>query len=57
MQIKFKLLKTTRTCYRFQSGEGPTMTTLYLKKDEVDRAGINPENGIVITVEEDKANA
>lgn len=54
LQIPFKLLKETKTCYRFEHKDKDNFTTLYLKKDQIDKAGINPQNGIVVTIEEDK---
>lgn len=57
MKIHFKLLKTTKTCYRFEHKNGDDLETLYLKKSALQEAGIDPKNGIVITVEEEKENA
>jgi hypothetical protein len=56
MKISFKYLKETKSCYRFEAGsrEGGDLTTLYLKKADIDAAGINPQCGIVVTVEEKK---
>ncbi len=54
MELKFKLLKETKTCYRFEHKEGANFITLYLKKAEVEKAGINANNGIVVHIEEDK---
>ncbi len=54
LKIKFKLKAETKTCYRFQSGEdrAENMITLYLKKIQVDQAGIDPKKGITVTVEQ-----
>lgn len=54
MKIKFKLRNETKNCYRFESGsrENDDLLTLYLKKSDIDAAGIDPKNGIVVTVEE-----
>lgn len=54
MRIKFTLKAETKTCYRFQNGEdrSPDMITLYLKKSQVDAAGIDPKKGIVVTIEQ-----
>lgn len=56
MKIKFVLKSETKTCYRFQSGEdrAADMLTLYLKKSQVDAAGIDPDKGITVTVEQTK---
>lgn len=52
MKINFKLKAETKTCYRFESGIRPDQITLYLKKTQVDGAGIDPTKGITVTVEE-----
>lgn len=54
LKIPFTLENETKTCYRFKHGsrEDGTLTTLYLKKVDVDGAGIDPKKGITITVEE-----
>lgn len=52
MEISFKLKNETKTCYRFESGTRPDQVTLYLKKAQVDAAGIDPQKGITITVEQ-----
>ena len=54
IKIKFNLKAETKTCYRFQAGEdrAADMITLYLKKSQVDEAGIDPKKGIVVTVEQ-----
>lgn len=57
MKIPFKFVKGTKTCYRFEHREGVEMETLYLKKTSVDKAGLDPRNGIIITIEEDHENA
>lgn len=56
MKLAFKLKNETKTCYRFESGARPDQITLYLKKNQIKEAGIDPEKGITITVEEDKTN-
>lgn len=55
LKINFSLKAETKTCYRFQSGEdrSPGMITLYLKKTQIDKSGIDPKKGIVVTVEQD----
>ena len=59
MKIKMKYLKDTKYCYVFSAGEPRTENhiTLYLKKKQVDAAGIDPQNGITVTVEEGGAEA
>lgn len=53
MQLKMKFRNATKTCYRFeQRDEAGNLTALYLKKTEVDAAGINPQKGITVTIEE-----
>jgi len=54
LEIKFTLKAETKTCYRFETGERPEQMTLYLKKAQVDAAGIDPKNGITVTVQESK---
>ncbi|HNW87750.1 MAG TPA: hypothetical protein PKJ47_12525 [Candidatus Limiplasma sp.] len=54
LEIKFTLKTETKTCYRFETGERPEQMTLYLKKTQVDAAGIDPKNGITVTVQESK---
>ena len=53
LKLKFSLKNETKTCYRLEAGsrEEGTLTTLYLKKADVDGAGIDPRDGVVITVE------
>lgn len=54
MKIKFTLKAETKTCYRFEAGQKPEQITLYLKKTQVNEAGIDPWKGITVTVEETK---
>ena len=54
MDINFTLKTETKTCYRFETGEKPEQMTLYLKKAQVDAAGIDPRKGITVTIEEAK---
>ena len=56
MKMNFALKNDTKTCYRFENKEGGQLTTLYLKKNQVDEAGIDPKKGIIITVEEDNTH-
>lgn len=53
MKLHMKYRNATKTCYRFeQRDEAGNLTTLYLKKSDVDKAGIDPQKGIVVTIEE-----
>ncbi len=58
MQLSMKFRNATKTCYRFeQRGDTGNLTTLYLKKADVDAAGIDPQKGITVTIREEKNNA
>ncbi len=59
MKIKMKYRKDTKSCYVFSAGEPRTEDhiTLYLKKRQVDAAGIDPQKGITVTIEEGGAEA
>lgn len=57
MKIHMHLHSTTKTCYRFERRDNGELITLYLKKKDIEEAGIDPKNGIIITVEEDTNNA
>ncbi|WNX84391.1 hypothetical protein RWV98_17730 [Agathobaculum sp. NTUH-O15-33] len=53
LKLDMTLKNETKTCYRFERGErGKDQMTLYLKKSDVDDAGIDPRKGITVTVEE-----
>lgn len=52
MKIEMRLKNETKNCYRFERRNGTDLMTLYLKKSLVDEAGIKPQNGVIITVEE-----
>lgn len=53
LKLKMKFKNATKTCYRFERrDEGGNLVTLYLKKADVDEAGIDPQKGIAVTVEE-----
>lgn len=54
LQLTFSLKSETKTCYRFETGERPEQMTLYLKKAQVDAAGIDPQKGVTVTIEETK---
>ena len=57
MKIKMKYLKETKSCYVFSAPYTEDHIALYLKKKHVDAAGIDPQNGITVTVEEGGAEA
>jgi len=52
LKVDFSLKNETKTCYRFEAGERPEQITLYLKKTQVDNAGINPNAGITVTIKQ-----
>lgn len=53
MTLKMKLRNETKSCYRFERrGPEGDLITLYLKKRDVDDAGIDPRKGITVTIEE-----
>ena len=52
LKIDFTLKKETATCYRFETGKRPDQITLYLKKSQIQAAGIDPLKGIIVTVQE-----
>ena len=54
MNINFNYKTETKTCYRFEAGERPDQVTLYLKKKQIDDAGIDPKKGLTVTIEERK---
>lgn len=58
MKLHMKFRNATKTCYRFESrDEAGNLTTLYLKKTDVDNAGIDHQKGITVTIEEENENA
>lgn len=57
MQMHMTLKNETKTCYRFEHREDSELTTLYLKKANVDAAGIDPKKGICVTIKEDIEHA
>lgn len=56
--LNFALLKDTKSCYRFEhkNADG-TFMTLYVKKDDISAAGIDPQKGVTVTIEEGTTNA
>lgn len=58
MKLYMNYKTATKTCYRFESGrDDGNLTTLYLKKADVDAAGIDPQKGITLTIEEGTGDA
>jgi len=58
MQLNMKFRNATKTCYRFEPrDEAGNLTTLYLKKTDVDAAGIDPHKGITVTIQEGRNDA
>lgn len=58
MKLYMKYKTATKTCYRFESGrDDGNLITLYLKKADVDAAGIDPQKGITLTIEEGTGDA
>lgn len=58
MKLEMKFRNATKTCYRFENRDAAgNLTTLYLKKTDVDAAGIDHQKGITVTIEEGKADA
>lgn len=52
MKIDFTHVRSTKTCEVFQHGDKPDMISLYLKKSQLQEAGINPASGLTVTIEE-----
>lgn len=53
LKLNMSFKNETRTCYRFERrDDSGNLVTLYLKKTDVNDAGINPKKGIIVTVEE-----
>lgn len=50
--INFEHKKDTKTCNCFECREGDESTVLYLKKTQVEDAGIDPKKGITVTITE-----
>lgn len=53
MKVLFKLKAETKTCYRFENQEGgkDTQQTLYLKKETLKNAGLDPAKGLTVVLE------
>lgn len=54
MKLNFSYKTETKTCYRFETGEKPDQMTIYLKKNVVEEAGIDPTKGITVDIQERK---
>lgn len=54
MQLNMDLKNETKTCYRFETKIGGDLMTIYLKKSQINDAGIDPAKGITINIEERK---
>lgn len=52
LKLNFDLKNDTKTCYRFEARDGNEFITLYLKKTQIDNAGIEPQQGLTVTIEE-----
>ena len=53
MKLKMNYKTETKTCYRFEKRDADgQLVTLYLKKRDVDAAGIDPQKSIIVTVEQ-----
>lgn len=50
MKLDFTLKCETKTCFRFEHKDGENFVTLYLKKQDVKNAGIDPQKGITTTI-------
>ena len=58
LKLNMRFKNATKTCYRFEQRDAAgNLVTLYLKKSDVDKAGINPQKGITVTVEEGTEDA
>ena len=55
LKYRFTLRNETKNCYRFETGSRDTddLITLYLKKVDVDKAGIDTKKGITVAVTQD----
>ena len=48
--MNFELKTDTKSCHRFECREGDDFTTLYLKKQQVKDAGLDPSKPITVTI-------
>lgn len=57
LKMTMHLKNDTKTCYRFERrDDAGNLITLYLKKADVEHAGIDPKKGITVTIEEEAGN-
>lgn len=55
MKFQMSFRNETKTCYRFERHDSAgNLITLYLKKSDVQEAGIDPQKGIEVTINESK---
>lgn len=53
LKIRLDYRNDTKTCYRFERRDkNGNLVTLYLKKSDIQEAGIDPQKGINLTIEE-----
>lgn len=52
--MNFEHKKDTKTCNCFECRDSEESTVLYLKKTQVKDAGIDPQKGITVTIDERK---
>lgn len=51
LKMTMSLKNETRTCYRFERrDDAGNLVTLYLKKSDVNDAGIDPQKEITLTI-------
>ena len=57
LTLSMRLKNETKTCFRFERrDDAGNLITLYLKKADVNDAGIDPKKGIIVNIEEDAEN-
>lgn len=53
LKMTMRLKCDTKTCYRFERrDDAGNLVTIYLKKSDVDQAGIDPKKGIDVAINE-----
>ncbi len=52
--MNFELKTDTKSCHRFECREGDEFTTLYLKKQQVKDAGLDPSKPITVTITQEE---
>lgn len=48
--MNFEKKRETKGCYIFESRTGDDFITLYLKKTQLEEAGIDPAKGLAVTI-------